>query len=58
MTGTDEYQITFEEYKEVNQAIMKDPFKVTFGRGLVGWILFIGLAVGLFIFINRNRKWI
>lgn len=54
MTGTDEYQITFEEYKEVNQAIMKDPFKVTFGRGLVGWILFIGLAVGLFIFINRN----
>ena len=65
MNLTIEYQFTFEEYKEASEALaaayrkgkgkrfqLNYPFKI--GRGIFGWVLFIALAIMLFLLLNQR----
>src|SRR5688572_16389446 len=54
-----EFTNTLEDYVEGNHAHAAGPtLKVTgfrFQRGLIGWVLFIGLAIGLFVMLRNNQ---
>ena len=56
-----EFQYTFEDFREAEAALHgsnrgSNPARVTFGRGLLGWLLFIGLSVMLVVLVQRSRS--
>src|SRR5689334_10445423 len=59
MNVTTEYQITMDEYTEVMRQLQTDVRKRAvsgrFGRGIIGWVLFIGLAITLFILLKQRQ---
>jgi preprotein translocase subunit YajC len=56
------YQTTFEEFKEAADAINANLKRrsglgaVPFKKGLIGWVLFVALAVMLFMFMNKPPR--
>jgi hypothetical protein len=55
-----QFQFTYDDYREAIQAISKSAQKagvggLKFGRGVFGWVLFIGLAIMLFIFMRQRQ---
>jgi hypothetical protein len=56
VTFTGQYQLTFEEYREGTAAMTKrQKVALRRGRGLFGWVLFLGLVVMLLILLQNNR---
>jgi len=57
MNLTIQFQYTFEEYTEGVRAISAHAIKsAKGGRSILGWILFVGLAVMLFFMLQNGRK--
>jgi hypothetical protein len=54
---TIQFQWTYEEFREGLRAIrLGGKRDVKAGRGIFGWVLFIGLAVMLFVVLQSNKR--
>jgi hypothetical protein len=57
MNVTAEYQVTLDEFTEVVRRLQGDIKKQQFGgRRFIGWIVFIGLAIVLFVFLRSRQQ--